>query len=83
MAYTKSKKNICDILVSNYTNKHITFNKGEHVVHLELTIEEISNTAESPDAPTMHSITTGKMTSEKIEPDTFKPSHHKVKKNTY
>ena len=52
------RKTSVNILVSNYTNKHITFNKGEYVGHLELTIEEISNTAESPDAPTMHSITT-------------------------
>ena len=70
-----------NILVSNYTNKHITFNKGEYVGHLELTIEEISNTAESPDAPTMHSITTYKMTMEKVELDTFKPPHHKLKQH--
>ena len=36
------------ILVSNYMNKHTTVNKGEYIGPLELTIEEISNTAESP-----------------------------------
>ena len=54
-----------NILVSNYTNKHITFNKGEYVGHLEPTIEEISQTTESPDTPTMHSITTEKIDSRK------------------
>ena len=29
----------------------------------------------------MHSITTEKMTSEKVEPDTFKPTHHKLKQH--
>ena len=46
-----------DILVSNYTKKHITFNKEEYVGHLEPTMEEILQTTESPDALTTHSIT--------------------------
>ena len=33
-------KTSVNVLVSNYTNKHITFNKGEYVGHLELTIED-------------------------------------------
>ena len=67
------------ILVSNYTNKHITFNNGECVGYLEPTIEEIPQTTGNPDAPTMHSITTEKMTAEKVEPDTFKQPPHKLK----
>ena len=59
----------------------MTFNKGEYLGHLEPTIEEIPKTTESLDAPTMHSITTEKMTSEKVEPDTFKPPHHKLKQH--
>ena len=31
-------KTSVNILVSNYTNKHIMFNKGEYVGHLEPTI---------------------------------------------
>ena len=62
-----------NILVSNYTNKHIAFNKGEYIGHLETTIEEIPRTTESPDAPTTHSITTEKMTWQKVGLDTFKP----------
>ena len=63
MACTTSKeKTSLNILASSYTNKYITFNKGEYLGHLKLMIEELSNTAESPDAPTMHSITNEKMT---------------------
>ena len=51
-------KTSVNILVSNYTNKHITFNKGEYIGHLEPTIDKIPQTTETPDAPTMHSITT-------------------------
>ena len=40
-------KTYVNILVSNYTNKHITFNKGEYVGHLEPIIEEIK-ARESP-----------------------------------
>ena len=29
----------------------------------------------------MHSITTEKMIAEKVEPDTFKPPHHKLKQH--
>ena len=73
------------IFVSNYTKKHITFNKGEYVGHLEPTIayieEEKSQSSANPDASTMHSITTKRMMAEKVEPDTFKPPPHKVKQN--
>ena len=33
-------KTSVNILVSNYTNKHITFNKGEYVGHLEPTLTD-------------------------------------------
>ena len=49
-----------NILVSNYTNKYITFNTGDNIGHLEPTKEEIPKTTESPDAPPMHSIATEK-----------------------
>ena len=58
-------KTFVNILVSNYTNKHIMFNKGEYVGYLEPTLEEISQTTENPDVPTMHSITTEKNDSRK------------------
>ena len=65
-----------NILVSDYTNKHITFNKGEYVGCLKPTIEEIPQPAENQDAPTMHSITTEKNDSRKGRSwDTFKNRH--------
>ena len=48
---------------------------------MEPTIEEIPQTTENPDAPTTHSITTDKMTAEKVELDTFKPCCHKLKQH--
>ena len=59
----------------------MTFNKGEYIGHLEPTIEEIPPTTENPDTPTTYSITTEKMTAEKVEPDTFKPLFHKLKQH--
>ena len=70
-----------NIIISNYTNKHITFNKGEYVDCMEPTIKEIPQTTGNPDAPTMHNITTERMTAEKVEPNTFKPPCHKLKHN--
>ena len=70
-----------NILVSNYTNKHITFNKGEYVGHLETPIDEIPQSPVNPDSPTKHSITTERMMAEKVKLDTFKPPHHKLKQN--
>ena len=50
-----------NILVSNYANKCITFNKGEYVGHLEPTIEDIDEEKNlhfwaNPDAMTTNSI---------------------------
>ena len=80
--HTQQKgKSSVNILISNYPNKHIMFNKREYVGHLEPTIEEIPQTTENQDPPTMHSITTERMTAEKVEPDTFKPPCHKLKQH--
>ena len=62
--HIKGKTSV-NILVSNYTNKHVTFNNGEYVGHLEPTMEEIPQITESPDVPTTHNITTEKMTLER------------------
>ena len=74
-----------NILVSNYTNKHITFHK-EYVGHLEPTTEEIEERKKpqfpgNPDAPTMHSITTERAMAERVKLDTFKAPHHKLKQH--
>ena len=67
--------------MSNYTNKQITFNKEEYIGHLEPPIEEIPQYPATFDVPTMHRITTERMMAEKVELDTFKPPHHKLKQN--
>ena len=73
------------ILVSNYTNKHITFTKWEYIRQFEpTTIEDppIGDTeASSPDGNetlthSTNSITLKKMLAEQVHPDTFKPSHY-------
>ena len=58
----KSKTSV-NIMVSNYTNQHITLNKREYIGHLEPTIEdteEVNNLhfQANPDAHTTNSITT-------------------------
>ena len=79
-------KTSVNVLVSNYTNKHITFNKGEHVWHLELTIEDIEEEENlhswaNLNAHTTNSITTQWMMAEEVEPDTFVPPHHILKQS--
>ena len=71
-----------NILVSNYSNKHFTFNKGKYIGHLEnINEEENSQPHENSDAYTTNSVTTKRMMSEQVEPDTFELSCHKLKPN--
>ena len=74
-------KTYVNVLVSNYTNKHITFNKGECVGHLEPPIEDMQQIPEDPESQTTHSITMERMMTEKVEPDTFKPSCRTLRKD--
>ena len=65
-------KTSVNVLVSNYTNKHITFNEGEHVWHLEPTIEDIEEEENlhswaNLNAHTTNSITTQWMMAEEVE----------------
>ena len=64
-----------NVLISNYTNKHLTFHKGEYIGHLE-PIE-----LDSTDQGEIHranSITLKKMMSETFMSDTFNPPDHKI-----
>ena len=71
-----------NILVSNYINKYVTFNKGEYIGHLEHIAEErYSHPHENSEALTTSIATTKKMMSEQVELDTFQPLHHKLKPN--
>ena len=55
-------KTLVNILVPNYSNKHVTFNKGEYIGQMEPTSENIEeeknlHTHENPDALTTNSVT--------------------------
>ena len=58
------------ILVSNYTNKHLAFHKGEYIGHLEPIVLDSTDQREAHHA---NSITLKKMMSETVTPDTFDP----------
>ena len=58
------------ILVSNYTNKHITFNKGEYTECLEPAIPD-NMTIDDSEAHSTHSITLQKMMAEQVQPVIF------------
>ena len=63
------------ILVSNYTNKHLTFQKGEYIGHLEPAV------LDSTDQQEMHqinSMTLKKMIFETVTPDTFNLPCHEL-----
>ena len=59
-----------NILISNYTNKHLAFHKGEYIGHLELIVLD---TTDPGDAHHANSVTLKKMISETVTPDTFDP----------
>ena len=70
-------KTSVNILVSNYTNKHITFNKGENIGHLEPALTD-DTTIDQPETHSAHSVTLQKMMAEQEQPDIFDPPHHKL-----
>ena len=57
-----------NILISNYTNKHLTFHKGEYIGCLKLVVLD---STDQRDAHHANSVTLKKMMSETITPDTF------------
>ena len=75
MAFTTLKVNV---LVSNYTNKHITFNKGEYIGCLEPAMTEDTSIAPQDNHST-NGVTLQKMMSEQVQLDIFDPPHHKLK----
>ena len=62
-------KTSVNILVSNYTNKHLTFHKGEYNGHLK---PAVLDSADQQDTHQTNSLTLKKMMSETVTPDTFK-----------
>ena len=69
-----------NILVSNYTNKHLTFHKGEYVWHLEPAVIDDS-TIEQRETHQTNSVKLKKVMAEKVTPDTFNPPCHKLSNN--
>ena len=64
MAFTRSKTGQQQhVLISNYTNKHLTFHKGKYIGHLELIELDSSDQGETHQA---NSITLRKMMSETV-----------------
>ena len=64
-----------NIPISNYTNKHLTFHKGEYIDHLEPIVLDSTDQRE---AHHTNSITLKKMMSETITPDTFDPPQNEL-----
>ena len=73
-------KTFVNVLVSNYTNKHITFCKGEYVGYLEPTLTN-DTTIDQTEAHLTNSITLQKMMAEQVKPDVFDPPCHKLTTN--
>ena len=76
-------KTSVNVLVSNYTNKHIKFNKGEYIGCLESTIDD-SVTSDTqihtqPDGHSTNSVTLQKMMAEQVQLDAFNPFCHKLR----
>ena len=68
MAFTRSDRSTVNILVSNYTNKHLTFHKGKYIGHLEPVELDFTDLGETHQA---NSITLKKMKSKTVMSDTF------------
>ena len=64
-----------NILVSNYTNKHLTFHKGEYIGHLKPVVLDATD---QKDTHQTNSMTLKKMMSETVTPDTFNPPWHEL-----
>ena len=70
-------KTSVNILVSNYTNKHLMFHKGEYVRHLEPAVMD-NNTIDQTETHQTNSVTLKKMMAETVTPDTFSPPCHEL-----
>ena len=64
-----------NVLVSNSTNKHLTFHKGEYIGHLEPIELDYTDQGETHQA---NSITLKKMMSKTVTSDTFNPPQHEL-----
>ena len=65
----KGRKSV-NILVSNYANKHVTFNKGEYIGHLQPAITD-DTTIDDLEPHSANSITLQNMMAEQVQPSIF------------
>ena len=68
-------KTSVNLLVSNFTNKHLTFHKGEYIGHLK---PAVLDSTDQQEIHQTHSVTLKKMMSETVTPDTFNPPCHEL-----
>ena len=68
MCNIKGKSTLC-ILCANYTNKHVTFNKGQCIEDIEPSIDHMQQIP-------INTLTTQQMIDEQVQPDTFTPPLH-------
>ena len=68
-------KTSVNILVSNYTNKHLTFHKGEYIGHLKPAVLDSTDKQETHQT---NSMTLKKVLSETVTPDTFNLPCHEL-----
>ena len=69
--YFIADKSTLHILVANYTNKHVTFNKGQCIHHIKPSADHMSQTF-------IYSLTTKKMIEDNVQPDAFTPALHNL-----
>ena len=68
-------KTSVNILISNYTNKHLTFHKSKYIRHLE---PAVLDTTDQSEGHQTNSVTLKKMMFETVTPDPFNPPCHKL-----
>ena len=68
-------KTYVNILVSNYTNKHLTFHKGEYIGHLE---SAVLDTTDQQETHQTNSVILKKMMSETVTPDALNLQNHEL-----
>ena len=69
-----------NILVSNYTKKHLTFHKGEYIGHLEAAVID-NTTIDQKETHQTKSITLQKMMAGQVKPDVFNAPCHELSTN--
>ena len=72
-------KTSVNVLVSNYSNKHLMFHKGEYVGHPEPAVMD-DTTIDQRETHQANSVTLKKMMAETVTPDTLNPPCNELSK---